>query len=107
MNMMMSIWNKSSRYPILFNLMTPLGFPIYPSQIRGHQPIEELANFEDPVLAHYMEGTKHFLYFWSDADEATNRWMIIPVRTDHYRAFVQRRMTLLELIHNAEGGYVM
>ncbi len=87
--------------------MTPLGFPIPLAQLRGHQPIEELANFDGPVLAHYMEGTKHFLYYWSDADEITNRWMVIPVQADQYRAFVERRVPLIELIRSAEGGYVM
>lgn len=87
--------------------MAPLGFPVSIVHLRGHQPIEELASFDGPVLAHYMEGTKHFLYYWSDADEAINRWMIIPVRADQYRDFVERRMTLLDLIRNADGGYVM
>ena len=84
-----------------------LGFPLPLSQLHGHQRMEDLVLFDGPVLAHYIDGTHHFLYFWADADDIANRWMIIPIRADQYRAFIEGSMSLYELIQAANGGFVM
>lgn len=67
----------------------------------------DLIWFDGPLLSHYMtESGDHYLYCWLDADNDYNRWMLVRTNVTAIKDYVERRITLRELLSIPEDGIV-
>lgn len=77
--------------------------------IRGYKDIDfdiesltliaDLIYFDGPLLSHYASSQgDNYLFYWIDADEQCNRWMIIKVSLQVIQDFISRKVSLYSLI---------
>lgn len=65
------------------------------------QKCGDLIYCDGPLLSHYMsEHGDHYLTYWVDADEISNRWIIIRTSLDEIRRYVDKQITLYQVIAN-------
>ena len=70
---------------------------------KSRRLIADLIYFDGALLSYYRDsGRGHYLYYWCDADESHNRWLVIPVQEYTLRSFLARQITLLQMLLSAE-----
>ena len=69
--------------------------------------VSDLIYFDGPFLSHFIsEKGDNYLYYWVDADEEYNRWLLI--RTDIFtiQNYLERKISLFDVISNPNDGYL-
>ena len=76
--------------------MTPVsGATLASLPITGLRRIRNLDAFDGPLLTHYVHPSgDHYLYYWCDCDETTNRWMVLRVSETSIVRLVSRFVPL-------------
>ena len=71
--------------------------------IKNRRLIADLIYFDGALLSYYRDnGRGHYLYYWCDADESHNRWLVVQVGDYALRSFLARQITLRQLLLRAE-----
>ena len=71
--------------------------------IKNRRLIADLIYFDGALLSYYRDnGRSHYLYYWCDADESYNRWLVVQVGDHTLRRFLARQITLRQLLLRAE-----
>lgn len=71
--------------------------------IKNSRLIADLIYFDGALLSYYRDNGKgHYLYYWCDADESHNRWLVVQVEEYTLRSFLTRQITLGQLLFRAE-----
>jgi hypothetical protein len=79
------------------NKITQIPFPL------AHLTrVRDLLYFDGPLLSLFQgnEG-EYYLYYWCDADEEVNRWIVFKVESKALDAYLLRQTSLLQLITKA------
>jgi len=88
--------------------MVTLGVHIAKSVLSSHRKVDDLIEYAGPVLSLYRDGDENmFLRFWSSHDDELNRWLIVPVTIDQLNAYLDRKISLREVLLHPEGDAVM
>lgn len=61
----------------------------------------DLLYYEGPLLSHYIDKqdiNDHYLYKWVDSDNRYHRWMVFKVDSGNIFAFLNGKISILELI---------
>lgn len=67
----------------------------------------DLISYEGPLLSHYVsEHGDNYVFYWVDADDTYNRWLLVRTTLDALRLYVNKEATLRQLISNPEDGIV-
>ncbi len=71
--------------------------------IKNRRLIADLIYFDGALLSYYRDnGRGHYLYYWCDADESYNRWLVVRVEEYALRSFLARQITLRQLLLRVE-----
>ena len=65
---------------------------------------------EGPVLAHFVNKdnpAEHYLYRWTDMNDASNRWLVIKLCEKQLFEYLSRQSSLLQLIQSASFVYFL
>ena len=69
--------------------------------------IADLIYFEGPLLSHYVSSKgDDYLLYWVDRDDQDNRWLVLRVSLANLQKYIDKEMTLRELIENPNDGYL-
>lgn len=67
--------------------------------------IKDLIFFNGPLLSHFESSYKeNFLFYWVDADDIFNRWLIFRTTEELIDDYIEKRKSLFELITNPDNG---
>lgn len=67
----------------------------------------DLIWYDGPLLSHYVTVSgDHYLYYWLEADNDYNRWMLIRTNIEAIKNYVEKKTTLRDLITAPEDGIV-
>ena len=69
--------------------------------------VSDLIFFDGPLLSHYIsQRGENYLFYWVDVDDIANRWLII--RTDIFtiQEYLDKKITLYDVITNPNDGFV-
>lgn len=69
--------------------------------------VSDLIFFDGPLLSHYISHRgENYLFYWVDVDDIANRWLII--RTDIFtiQEYLDKKITLYDVITNPNDGFV-
>lgn len=87
-------------------LPTVYGSPVPNLPIKNGRLIADLIHFDGPLLSYYRDnGSGHYLYYWCDADEICNRWLVIQTEEYALCSFLTRQITLRQLFLRAERAH--
>jgi hypothetical protein len=88
--------------------MVTLGVHIAKSVLSSQRKVDDLIEYAGPILSLYRDGDENmFLRYWSSHDEELNRWLIVPVTIDQLNAYLDRKISLREVLLHPEGDAVM
>lgn len=63
--------------------------------------IADLIYFDGPLLSHYVSPQgDNYLFYWVDSDEKCNRWLVIKVSLSYIQDYINKKVTLLDIIRN-------
>lgn len=83
------------------------GLPILFS-IQKLAKVSDLIYFDGPLLSHYRNSIgDNYILYWVDADDVLNRWMIIRVGFVSIDKYVNKKITLFELIQSSLDSCVI
>lgn len=69
--------------------------------------IADLIYFEGPLLSLFKNNRgDNYFYYWCDANETHNRWIILRITDKDLNFFVNKKITLTELITKPSDGFV-
>ena len=69
--------------------------------------IADLIYFEGPLLSHYVSSKgDDYLFYWVDRDDNDNRWLVLRVSLSNLQKYIDKKITLRELIENPNDGYL-
>ena len=69
--------------------------------------ISDLIYFDGPLLSHYMsEKGENYLFYWVDVDDSANRWLIIRTDIFSIQKYIDRKISLYEIIKQPNDGFV-
>ncbi|HRJ42002.1 MAG: hypothetical protein KJZ86_18000 [Caldilineaceae bacterium] len=91
-------------------LPTVQGLHLPDLPIKNRRLIADLIYFDGALLPYYRDNGKgHYLYYWCDADESHNRWLVVRVEEYALRSFLARQTTLRQLLLRVEraGSYLL
>ncbi|GBC61773.1 hypothetical protein DENIS_2735 [Desulfonema ishimotonii] len=68
--------------------------------------VADLIYFDGPLLSHFKnKNSENYLYYWCDADNL-NRWLIFRVSSQDLTLYLNKEITLYELIINPIDGFL-
>lgn len=80
------------------------GKRINASDIPTYHWYADLIYFDGPFLSLYKgEGNTDALYLWVDNDSSKNRWCVIPVERNILNKYLQKKISLKEVISKSDG----
>jgi hypothetical protein len=65
---------------------------------KDYKYVDDLIDFEGPVLVHYAIDNKHAFYYWVEGDVKANRWLCFEVTLLEMYDYLQGSISLYELI---------
>ncbi|RQW69056.1 hypothetical protein EBB56_18585 [Halomonas sp. YLB-10] len=70
----------------------------------NHRWVEDILYFDGPILS-ILKGstTQDYFYYWCDADDRHNRWMILPVSREQIIEYKSSKITLLDICKNKKS----
>lgn len=70
-----------------------------PFEVSGLIKISDLIYFDGPILSFYIDSHNNsYLFYWVDSLDGFNRWMIIPTSIMEVNNYLNKRITLYDLI---------
>lgn len=76
---------------------------LYTFPFREYKHIGDLIDVEGPLLVHYMKGDRHALYYWVEGDNIYNRWLCFEVTWEDLYKYMNKHLSLYELINKKEN----
>lgn len=78
-----------------------------PFDFDGFVQMSELIYYDGPLLSHFVSKTgKDYLFYWVDIDEKFNRWMFFRVTPTVIQSYLDKKLSLREIICGLEEGFV-
>ena len=69
--------------------------------------VADLIYFDGPLLSHFRsEYGDNYLYYWFDANENFNRWLVFRVADKSLNDYLSGEVSLRELVENPWDGFV-
>ena len=69
--------------------------------------VSDLIYYEGPLLSHYQSlFGEDYLFYWVDTDDTYNRWLIINVSIIKLQDYLNRKISLYQLITELDAGLV-
>jgi hypothetical protein len=73
----------------------------------GFTKIADLIYYDGPLLSHFISPQgESYLFYWTDVDDSYNRWMIVRVDTVSLRRYLERELSLKDIISNPNDDFV-
>ena len=83
------------------------GISINFSLLRDLVKVSDLIYFEGPLLSHFQSKSgEHYLYYWVDADDIYNRWLIFRVSYDRLQLYLNGTVSLFQLIQDLDNNFI-
>lgn len=87
--------------------MKNLGGYNIPFDFDGFVQMSDLIYYDGPLLSHFVSKTgKDYLFYWVDIDEKFNRWMFFRVTPTVIQSYLDKKLSLREIICGLEEGFV-
>lgn len=78
-----------------------------PFDFDGFVQMSDLISYDGPLLSHFVSKTgKDYLFYWVDIDEKFNRWMFFRVTPTVIQSYLDKKLSLREIICGLEEGFV-
>lgn len=78
-----------------------------PFDFDGFVQMSDLIYYDGPLLSHFVSKTgKDYLFYWVDIDEKFNRWMFFRVTPTVIQSYLNKKLSLREIICGLEEGFV-
>lgn len=78
-----------------------------PFDFDGFAQMSDLIYYDGPLLSHFVSKTgKDYLFYWVDIDEKFNRWMFFRVTPTVIQSYLDKKLSLREIICGLEEGFV-
>lgn len=78
-----------------------------PFDFDGFVQMSDLIYYDGPLLSHFVSKTgKDYLFCWVDIDEKFNRWMFFRVTPTVIQSYLDKKLSLREIICGLEEGFV-
>lgn len=78
-----------------------------PFDFDGFVQMTDLIYYDGPLLSHFVSKTgKDYLFYWVDIDEKFNRWMFFRVTPTVIQSYLDKKLSLREIICGLEEGFV-
>lgn len=78
-----------------------------PFDFDGFVQMSDLIYYDSPLLSHFVSKTgKDYLFYWVDIDEKFNRWMFFRVTPTVIQSYLDKKLSLREIICGLEEGFV-
>lgn len=78
-----------------------------PFDFDGFVQMSDLIYYDGPLLSHFVCKTgKDYLFYWVDIDEKFNRWMFFRVTPTVIQSYLDKKLSLREIICGLEEGFV-
>lgn len=78
-----------------------------PFDFDGFVQMSDLIYYDGPLLSHFVSKTgKDYLFYWVDIDEKFNRWMFYRVTPTVIQSYLDKKLSLREIICGLEEGFV-
>ena len=76
--------------------------------LEGHKHVRDLIVYDGPLLSHFENDRgDHFLYYWCNGDDKSNRWMVLRIGESSILRLVNGLLPLDDLIPmGSRDGYV-
>ena len=75
--------------------------------LKNLEKIADLIYFDGPLLSHFKnEDGDSYLYYWCDADEVYNRWLVFRVTDEDLNQYLLRQSSLREIILDLADGFM-
>ena len=70
--------------------------------------VNDLIDFEGPLLVHYMKDEKHAFYYWVEGDTNFNRWLCFDVTLFELYDYIMHNISLRDLLNkkNREAFFI-
>lgn len=69
--------------------------------------VSDLIYYDGPLLSHYVHPNgDNYLSYWVDCDESFQRWLVFRVGLSMLQKYVNRNLSLYNLIRNVSDGFV-
>lgn len=69
--------------------------------------VSDLIYFDGPLLSHFISPNgDNYLFYWCDVDEVCNRWIIFRTDIPSIQKYIEKEITLRNLIENSHDGFV-
>lgn len=69
--------------------------------------VADLIYFDGPLLSHYIsEKGENYLFYWVDADDYANRWVIIRTDIFSIQKYLDKKIPLSSIITSPNDGFV-
>lgn len=67
--------------------------------------VADLTYFDGPLLSLFRDAAKRgYLYYWCDADEVCNRWLVLPISENQLAMYIKQILPLDEILVHPVGG---
>ena len=78
-----------------------------PFDFDGFVQMSDLIYYDGPLSSHFVSKTgKDYLFYWVDIDEKFNRWMFFRVTPTVIQSYLDKKLSLREIICGLEEGFV-
>lgn len=78
-----------------------------PFDFDGFVQMSDLIYYDGPLLSHFVSKTgKDYFFYWVDIDEKFNRWMFFRVTPTVIQSYLDKKLSLREIICGLEEGFV-
>lgn len=69
--------------------------------------VSDLIYYDGPFLSHYVHKSgENYLSYWVDCDDKFQRWLVFKVGLTSLQQYVDKRLSLLNLIRQLDDGFV-
>ncbi len=83
------------------------GIPIKSDWLNNLVKVSDLVYYDGPLLSHYQSlSGEDYLFYWVDTDNNYNRWLIVNVSIIKLQDYLNRKISLNQLITELDAGLV-
>lgn len=87
--------------------MTPIDGKLISKDFSGFIKVSDLIYFDGPLLSHFISPNgENYLFYWCDVDDTYNRWIIFRIDLTTIQKYIQRKVSLRDLILMPTDGFV-
>ncbi len=83
------------------------GILIKSDWLKGLVKVSDLIYYNGPLLSHFQSlSGEDYLFYWVDTDSSFNRWLIINISIEKLQDYLNRKISLYQLITELDSGLV-